>query len=129
MQRVASRSAYISSSSASEEEDPLSDLPIDESRLESAMADLESEAAGLNEEDPRAMARFMRKFSDKIGLKYNDHMEEALSRLESGEDPDKIEEEMGDIFDDEELPFEFAGKKLTLRKSRPLRRDDTLYDL
>lgn len=129
MQRMASRSAYIAASSSSDEDDPLGDLPIDESRLESAMADLESEAAGLDEDDPRTMAQFMRRFSDKIGLKYNDQMEEALSRLEAGEDPDAIEEEMGDIFDDEEMPFEFTGKKVNIRKSRPLKRDDTLYDL
>lgn len=128
LRRVASRSAYISGS-GSDEDDPLGDLPIDESRLESAMADMESEMSGLDEEDPKAMAKFMRKFSDKVGLKYNDQMEEALTRLEAGEDPESLEEEMGDLFDDEELPFEFTGKKLQKRKSRPLRRDDTLYDL
>ena len=128
LRRLASRSAYIAGGGA-EEEDPLGDLPLDESRLESAMADMESDMAGLNEDDPRAMARFMRKFSDKAGLKYNDQMEEALSRLEAGEDPEALEEEMGELFEDEELPFEFSGKTVRLRKSRPLRRDDTLYDL
>ncbi len=129
MQRLASRSAHLTGSSSPDEDDPLGGLPIDESSLENAMADLESEAAGLDDEDPRAMARFMRRFSDKIGLKYNDQMEEALSRLEAGEDPEAIEEEMGDMFDDEEMPFEFAGKQLNIRKSRPLKRDETLYDL
>ncbi len=128
LRRLASRSAVVSGGSG-DEDDPLSDLPINESALESAMADLESEAAGLDEDDPRTMARFMRQFSDKIGLKYNDQVEEALGRLEAGEDPELIEEEMGEMFDEDELPFELAGNKLRLRKSRPPRRDETLYDL
>ncbi len=75
------------------------------------------------------MAQFMRRFSDKVGLKYNDQMEEALSRLEAGEDPDKVEEEMGDMFDEDDMPFEFSGKKGIKRKFKPPRRDETLYDL
>lgn len=129
LERLVSKISVISGAK-SEEDDPLADLPVDESKLKSAMASLASEAEGLDEEDPRAMAQFMRKFSDHVGLKYNDKMEEALSRLEAGEDPDTLEEEMGEMFDDEELPFDFKSIKAGMqRKSKPLKRDDTLYDL
>lgn len=127
LRRIASASAVISGKKG-EGEDEFGDLPIDESKMESALASLASEAEGLDEEDPRAMARFMRKFSDETGLKYNEGMEEMLSRLEAGEDPEALEEEMDDLLDDEELPFEFTGKG-GIRKSLPPRRDDTLYDL
>jgi len=57
-------------------------------------------------------------------------MEEALRRLERGEDPDRIEEEMGDLLEAEE-PFLFDGKGPGAKggkKSRP-RVDETLYEL
>jgi len=128
LERMVSRASVLSGKS-SEEDEMAADLPIDESKLESAMASLASEAEGLDEDDPRSMAQFMRKFSDQTGLKYNDKMEEALSRLESGEDPENLEEEMGELFDEDELPFELPGKKGGGRKSRRPNRDENLYDL
>lgn len=128
LERVVSKSAIISGGQ-SEGDDEFGDLPIDETKMEEAMMSLASEAENMNEDDPRSMAQFMRKFADKTGLKYNEQMEEALGRLESGEDPDKIEEEMGDIFDEDEMPFEFKGKKGIQPKVRPLRSDPELYDL
>jgi hypothetical protein len=52
-------------------------------------------------------------------------MEEALARLERGDDPEKIEEEMGDLLDSDEL-FKFIEKGV--KKPKP-RVDDTIYDL
>ena len=55
-------------------------------------------------------------------------MEEALARLEKGEDPDQIEKELGDLLENEE-PFMIDEKsKATDRKPRA-RIDDTLYDM
>ena len=59
-------------------------------------------------------------------------VEEAIRRMESGEDPDKIEEEMGDLLDAEDpLLGEPAGGRLRnlSKKLRPPNVDDTLYDL
>ena len=43
------------------------DLPqgFDESRMEGALGELTREAEKMNEEDPKVMARLMRKFSEK----------------------------------------------------------------
>ena len=46
------------------------------------------------------MAKMMRKLSDATGMKFGESMEEAMRRMEAGEDPDKIEDEMGDLLDD-----------------------------
>ena len=57
-------------------------------------------------------------------------MNEALRRMEQGEDPDQIEAEMGDLLEGED-PFvlpEKKGAKTTTKRSAPLR-DETLYDL
>lgn len=107
------------------------DLPpgFDGSRMEKALGELALEAEKMNEEDPKAMARLMRRFSEKTGLSLNENMEKALSRLEAGEDPDHIEKEMGDIFaGDEGLPFEFKQARRGSRRSPPLH-DDTLYEM
>jgi putative FmdB family regulatory protein len=102
--------------------------PIDEAKMEKAMAMLAGEAEKISEDDPRQAAQLMRKLSDATGLTLGSGMEEALSRLEKGEDPDRIEEEMGGLLEGEE-PFGLAGKgKKGGRKSRP-RVDETIYDL
>jgi hypothetical protein len=101
-------------------------LDIDESKMESVLSGLAGEAGNINEDDPRQMANLMRKFSDQTGLSLGDGMEEALARMEAGEDPDKIEQEMGDILETED-PFGKKPKK-SIRRTAPVI-DDTLYEL
>lgn len=60
------------------------------------MAGLESMMSGMDENDPRSMGRMMRKLSEQTGEPLDGEMEEVVRRLESGEDPEKIEEQMGD---------------------------------
>lgn len=111
------------------------DFPdIDEAAMERAMLALEGEASGLDEEDPKAMAKFMRKLYDSTGLQLGGGMEEAIRRMESGEDPDKIEAEMGDSLDDEEMLFaRKPGGSIDLnavrKKLLPPKVDETLRDL
>lgn len=102
--------------------------PIDEAKMERAMAMLASEAEKLDEEDPRQAAKLMRKLSDATGLSLGSGMEEALSRLEKGEDPDRIEEEMGAMLDGEE-PFTGPAKERKGAGRPKPRVDETLYDL
>jgi putative FmdB family regulatory protein len=72
---------------------------LDDPRLERAMEALAAEAESIDESDPRAAARLMRRMFQATGMPVEGGMEEALRRMESGEDPEKIEEEMGDVFD------------------------------
>ncbi|MFC1812607.1 FmdB family zinc ribbon protein [Thermodesulfobacteriota bacterium] len=112
------------------ENNDIDDLPFDESKMEQAMRMLAGEADKIDEEDPRQAANLMRKLSDMTGMKLGPGMEEALSRMESGEDPDKLEAEMGDLLEDED-PFILPGKKgkdVKAKRQAPLR-DETLYDL
>ncbi len=103
------------------------DLPLDESRMERAMEALAGEAEHLDENDPRAAAQLMRKMSDMTGLKFNETMEQALSRMESGEDPDQIEQELGPMMEGDENPFVLPGGKGGPK--RPPRHEETLYEL
>jgi putative FmdB family regulatory protein len=107
------------------------DLPpgFDESSMERALGDIAREAERMNQDDPRDMARLMRRFSEKTGLVLNENMEKALSRLEAGEDPDQIEREMGEIFSgDDELSFAVkqGGRG---QRPKPPSHDETLYEL
>ncbi len=104
------------------------DIPgLDEARMEKAMAMLEREAQGI-EEDPKQAAKLMRKLSDAAGLKMGAGMEEALSRMEKGEDPDQIEQEMGDLLENED-PFILNAMRKTAGKKPEPKIDDKLYDL
>ncbi len=110
-----------------EDEDmPMPDL--DESKMEKAMGLLAGEMEHMDEDDPRQAANLMRKLTDMTGLELGPGMQEALQRMEAGEDPEAIEAEMGDLLEGED-PFLMKGKGSTLRKNRPPRVDDTLYDL
>ena len=109
----------------------MDDLPFDENRMMQVMDKLSGEAERLEqEEDPRQAANLMRKFSDMTGLKLRAGMEEVLARMERGEDPEQVEADMGDMFDDE-TPFDLPGKKAAaVRVDRPApKHDETLYDL
>jgi putative FmdB family regulatory protein len=102
--------------------------PIDEAKMEKAMAMLAGEAEKISEDDPRQAASLMRKLSETTGMSLGPGMEEALRRLERGEDPEQIEAEMGDLLEGEEpFTFEQKGKKGS-RKAKP-KVDETLYDL
>lgn len=120
-------SVFASLKNRGEEDDmPLPDL--DETKMEKAMSHLAREAENVDEEDPRQAANLMRKLTDMTGLNLGPGMEEALNRLEAGEDPEKIEAEMGDILEAED-PFGLKEKSIGAQKYRPPRVDEKLYDL
>ncbi len=107
----------------------MDDLPLDESKMEQAMQMLAGEAENINEDDPRQAADLMRKLTDMTGLELGAGMEEALRRMESGEDPEQIEAEMGDMLENED-PFQLVARKGGRSRQRPAPiRDETLYDL
>jgi|CXWL01.1.fsa_nt_gi putative FmdB family regulatory protein len=102
---------------------------LDEGRLEQAMSALESEVGDADSDDPRQMARFFRRFSELSGLAAGPRMEDLLHRLEAGEDPDSLEDELGgDEGGDEDLSDFFQVQKAAKarRQARP-RVDPTLY--
>jgi len=52
---------------------------------------------GLDENDPQSLARWMRKMSQEMGEDLGDEFDEVISRLESGQSPEEIEESMPDL--------------------------------
>ena len=60
-----------------------------------------NDMGGLDENDPRSLGRFMRKMAGETGEDLGPELNEVIGRLEKGEDPDKIERDMGDVFGDD----------------------------
>ncbi len=105
---------------------------MDEARMEQAMMALAGEMEGMDDSDPRTVAKIMRKFTEMTGMSLGDETREAMRRLEAGEDPEQIEAEMGDLFGDgDNLDGLFGKEKLAKLKKRlaPPEHDDTLYTL
>ena len=69
----------------------------EESRLDD-LAD-PSMLGDLDENDPKSMARWMRKMSAEVGEEMPSEFDEVIDRLESGQSPEEIEESMPDLGD------------------------------
>lgn len=115
----------------------------DDARLEAAMSAMEREFANVDENDPRAMARMMRRMAELSGEKLDEPMEEAVRKLEEGADPESIEEQLADVFGDGEMdegdafdrpPTDAASAtkepktRFKPTRRRPPTRDPKLYD-
>ena len=73
-------------------------LRSEDSRLES-LAD-PSSLGDLDENDPRSVARWMRKMSEETGEDMGPEFNEMVGRLEAGENPEDIERSMGELGDE-----------------------------
>ena len=73
--------------------------PLDDPRVEREMMKLMSEAESLDENDPRQLGHLMRRMGEITGEPMEPEMEEAVRRLEAGDDPEKVEEDMAGFED------------------------------
>jgi putative FmdB family regulatory protein len=67
----------------------------EDARLDS-MAD-PSNLGDLDENDPKSMAKFMKKMGSEMGEDLGPEFGEVVDRLEAGEDPESIEQSMPDL--------------------------------
>jgi putative FmdB family regulatory protein len=101
---------------------------FDDPRVERAMQELERDMEHLDENNPRHMAYVMRKMKELMPPgSMPKELDVAIKRLEAGEDPEKIEEDMGDVlgefFGAEGEEDEFGGAG-----SSGYTRDEGLYE-
>lgn len=134
-------------------EEPPADAPASETseqdrRLDAAMDSMEKEFANFDENNPKEMARMMRRMTEVSGEKMDDQLEEVVRKLEEGADPDSLEDalppdaatedsgdpETGGMGLDPGMPDPLKPKEPVERrhrfKPRPAapRRDPKLYD-
>ena len=67
----------------------------EEARLD-AMAD-PAALGDVDENDPKSMARFMKRMSSEMGEEMGPEFDEMVGRLESGESPEEIEKSMPEL--------------------------------
>jgi putative FmdB family regulatory protein len=78
---------------------PMPDL--DDPRVERAMMEMERDMEHLDENNPKHMAHMMKKMKDLMPPgSMPKEMDVAIKRLEAGDDPEKIEADMGDVLGD-----------------------------
>src|SRR6185295_10898407 len=86
-------------SSGAEGGPPMPDL--DDPRVERAMMEMERDMESLDENNPKHMAHMMKKMKDLMPPgSMPKEIDVAIKRLEAGEDPEKIEADMGDVLGD-----------------------------
>src|SRR2546421_11229251 len=74
---------------------------FDDPRMLRAMSELERDMEHMDENNPRHMAQMMKKMKDIMPAgTVPKELDVAIKRLEAGEDPEKIEEDMGDVLGD-----------------------------
>ena len=117
------------------EKSDLDSSPMDDRAMEGLMSEMESEFSGMDEAnpDPKKLARMMKKMSAVTGEEMPAGMQEMIQRMEAGEDPDKLEAEYGDAFDELEAGQTDGtaggkGKPGARRRPRP-QRDPVLYEM
>jgi hypothetical protein len=88
-----------------------------------ALGQVEQEFSGMNENDPRAIARAMRRMAELTGDPMAPGLAEAVRKLESGADPESV----GDLLTDAEAPLRGDAPAGRRRGAAPAR-DPKLYD-
>lgn len=128
MQKQVSRFAIIGKAKEETENDPFAGL--DDAQMESLMADMEGEMGALDDDnpDPKQLGRFMRKMTDLMGDKTPPELREMVKRLESGEDPEKLESEFGEM-GGEDGDALFAQVKKMIQAARAPTRNPKLYEM
>ncbi len=102
-------------------EPPMPDL--EDPRVERAMMELERDVEHVDENNPRHMAHMMKKMKDLMPPgSVPKELDVAIKRLEAGEDPEKIEADMGDVLGD------FMGGEEGGAGSGGYTKDSGLYD-
>jgi len=108
---------------------------VDDRKMEAAMRELEREMSGIDESnpDPRQMGSLLRRMSELTGEKLPGNMEEMVRRLEEGADPEALEEEFGEVLEDNgdnEDGDDAMGSRINRwwKKKRSPEKDPKLYD-
>lgn len=97
------------------------------------MAAMASKLESLDESDPKAMASALREVMKMTGMNGNATLQEAIRRMESGDDPDQVEADLGADLDAGDMDSLFGSGQDRIGKIRKLLEppnvDPDLYDL
>jgi putative FmdB family regulatory protein len=120
-------SVFATKSGGEKQEDDHPFAGLDEKKAAKEIARIAAAAEKVTNDDPRKAAQLMRKFAEITGMKMGGNFQDALQRIEKGEEPEKVEAEMGDALMQED-PFGDKQSIKTTAKGKP-NVDETLYEL
>ena len=123
LERLLSTFATVSAKKKTGENE---DIPLDEAKMMEAAQLMENEMKNAKEDDPKHMVSILRKLSKTLGVKMNDRVEEAMFKVEAGEDPEEVVSEIVEELSPESF---FEQKKPTGKQGEKIRYDETLYEL
>ena len=79
-------------------DDPFANMsPEQQAGAEREMFKLMSDAESIDENDPRQMGHMMERMMKIVGQGDTPEIREAIRRLKAGEDPEKVEADLGDV--------------------------------
>jgi len=120
--------------SSDQEQDPFANLSESQSaqfkhEMEKAMSSMDDENP-----DPRQMGAMMRKMCEMTGEKMDGVMEEVVRKLEEGEDPERLEENLGCSMEEVDADNDTGEPKEAVPSSKKkqrltLIRDPKLYEM
>lgn len=127
LQKQISRFAIVGKAMEETDADPFAGLS--DEQMESILGDMEGEMGAMDDDnpDPRQMGRLMRKMTEVMGDKAPAQLRDLVKRLESGEDPEKLEADFGDL--DEGGADLFTQVKKILGHHRGPARNPKLYEM
>lgn len=106
---------------------PAGEDPAADARMEAAMAEMEKDFDSVDENDPKAMARVMRRMSELTGEKIDGEMEEVVRKLEEGVDPEALEDKLGagpgEGMDGGDDPYGMGGDRSGVPKTEKERKE------
>ena len=94
------------------------------------------DAMDADDADPADAVRVMRQMANEGGLKFSPEVNEAITRIEAGEDPEKIDEQFQEVFDchdpfaqkEEDGTIQKGSLSEWIRRLKPPKRDSTWRD-
>ena len=119
LSREVSQVAYVQGNGDGGD-DGLGDVRLDESRMDKALEGISGDMDSLGNS-----AELMKQFSEASGLKFNRDIRDVHERISSGEDPDKVSQDLDEILTSDTEAF--APDKS--RRRTPPTKDPKLYDL
>jgi putative FmdB family regulatory protein len=136
LKREVSAFAHIVRGKTQEASEPGGDGDDATDRMDRVLSQMGERMQSLEDEDadPREAVKVMKELASAGGLHFNKEVQEAMARIEAGEDPEKIDEEFSEVFETEN-PFadgeDEAGKTGVgwLRRLRGPRHDPTWHEL
>ncbi len=133
--RFAISKGLIEPQNQADPQDPFAHL--DDSKMEQLMSEFAPSLSNSDEsEDPRQMAKLMNRMFELAGAEPSGAMLEAMRRMEAGEDPDSIDEHIGDEIESQTDPFAKSEPHHSQKIKNTLRKlleapnvDPELYEL